>query len=170
MFNHSIIAETDFHLSGECQRPNPPTLSHFLSLSFFRIVCRLADATGYRVQDSHVEVCVRDCLPEYRAVSPKAFTFVVSQKYARVIIKINILHKQRLFSFVLSFKSEIKFLLLSLCLVSVLHTCGSLIRSNFRRYQNHNSRQPSERRQRRIHQDRTQYLPLREVMMFSYLS
>lgn len=49
-----------------------------LSLSLCRIVCRLADATGYRVQDAQVEVCVRDCLPEYRAVSPKAFTFVVS--------------------------------------------------------------------------------------------
>lgn len=43
-----------------------------------RIVCRVADATGYRVQEAQVEVCVRDCQPEYRAVSPKAFTFVVS--------------------------------------------------------------------------------------------
>uniref|UniRef100_A0A8C9VCC8 Plexin-A1 n=1 Tax=Scleropages formosus TaxID=113540 RepID=A0A8C9VCC8_SCLFO len=41
-----------------------------------QIVCQLADATGYRVQEAHVEVCVRDCQPDYRAVSPKAFTFV----------------------------------------------------------------------------------------------
>lgn len=45
----------------------------------FRIVCRLNDATGYRVQDAQVEVCVRDCIhPDYKAVSSKAFTFVVS--------------------------------------------------------------------------------------------
>lgn len=44
----------------------------------FRIVCRLNDATGYRVQDAQVEVCVRDCIhPDYKAVSTKAFTFVV---------------------------------------------------------------------------------------------
>lgn len=48
------------------------------SYSACRIVCRVADATGYRVQEAQVEVCVRDCQPEYRAVSPKAFTFVVS--------------------------------------------------------------------------------------------
>lgn len=50
------------------------TFSH----SARRIVCRVADATGYRVQEAQVEVCVRDCQPEYRAISPKAFTFVVS--------------------------------------------------------------------------------------------
>lgn len=45
---------------------------------FFRIVCRLNDATGYKVQDAQVEVCVRDCIhPDYKAVSTKAFTFVV---------------------------------------------------------------------------------------------
>ncbi|CAM4619434.1 unnamed protein product [Leuciscus chuanchicus] len=49
-----------------------------------QIVCRLADATGYRVQEAQVEVCVRDCLPEYRAVSPKAFTFV-SPYFTRVL-------------------------------------------------------------------------------------
>ncbi|XP_052415262.1 plexin-A1b [Carassius gibelio] len=52
-------------------------------ISAEQIVCRLADATGYRVQDAQVEVCVRDCLPEYRAVSPKAFTFV-SPFFSRV--------------------------------------------------------------------------------------
>lgn len=46
---------------------------------FLRIVCRLNDATGYRVQEAQVEVCVRDCIhPDYKAVSTKAFTFVVS--------------------------------------------------------------------------------------------
>uniref|UniRef100_A0A8C1WN19 Plexin-A1 n=1 Tax=Cyprinus carpio TaxID=7962 RepID=A0A8C1WN19_CYPCA len=41
-------------------------------ISAEQIVCRLADATGYRVQEAQVEVCVRDCLPDYRAVSPKS--------------------------------------------------------------------------------------------------
>ncbi|KAI7794358.1 putative plexin-A1-like [Triplophysa rosa] len=41
-----------------------------------RIVCMLNDATGYRVQEAQVEVCVRDCLADYRALSPRAFTFV----------------------------------------------------------------------------------------------
>lgn len=45
---------------------------------FCRIVCLLTDATGYRVQEAQVEVCVRDCLADYRALSPRAFTFVVS--------------------------------------------------------------------------------------------
>lgn len=53
-------------------------------ISAEQIVCRLADATGYRVQEAQVEVCVRDCLPEYRAVSPKAFTFV-SPYFTRVV-------------------------------------------------------------------------------------
>ncbi|XP_076852179.1 plexin-A1-like [Brachyhypopomus gauderio] len=53
-------------------------------ISAEQIVCRLADATGYRVQEAQVEVCVRDCLPDYRAVSPKAFTFV-SPYFTRVL-------------------------------------------------------------------------------------
>ncbi|KAI5628451.1 plexin-A1, partial [Silurus asotus] len=53
-------------------------------ISAEQIVCRVADATGYRVQEAQVEVCVRDCQPEYRAVSPKAFTFV-SPYFTRVI-------------------------------------------------------------------------------------
>uniref|UniRef100_A0A6Q2ZBX7 Plexin-A1 n=1 Tax=Esox lucius TaxID=8010 RepID=A0A6Q2ZBX7_ESOLU len=49
-----------------------------------QIVCKLADATGYRVQEAHVEVCVRDCThAEYKAISPKAFTFV-SPYFTRV--------------------------------------------------------------------------------------
>lgn len=59
------------------------TSFEFVALSFFfffcRIVCQLNDATGYRVQEAQVEVCVRDCIhPDYKAVSSKAFTFVVS--------------------------------------------------------------------------------------------
>ncbi|XP_027003136.1 plexin-A1b [Tachysurus fulvidraco] len=53
-------------------------------ISAEQIVCRVADATGYRVQEAQVEVCVRDCQPEYRAVSPKAFTFV-SPYFTRVM-------------------------------------------------------------------------------------
>ncbi|KAL7891551.1 hypothetical protein AOLI_G00010270, partial [Acnodon oligacanthus] len=53
-------------------------------ISAEQIVCRLADATGYRVQEAQVEVCVRDCQPEYRAISPKAFTFV-SPYFTRVV-------------------------------------------------------------------------------------
>ncbi|XP_072571531.1 plexin-A1-like [Paramormyrops kingsleyae] len=45
-------------------------------ISAEQIVCELTDATGYRVQDAPVEVCVRDCQPEYRTLSHKAFTFV----------------------------------------------------------------------------------------------
>lgn len=44
---------------------------------FYRIVCLLNDATGYRVQEAQVEVCVRDCVNDYRALSPRPFTFVV---------------------------------------------------------------------------------------------
>ncbi|KAG9277072.1 plexin-A1 [Astyanax mexicanus] len=53
-------------------------------ISAEQIVCRLTDATGYRVQEAQVEVCVRDCQPEYRAISPKAFTFV-SPYFTRVV-------------------------------------------------------------------------------------
>ncbi|KAF6731883.1 Plexin-A1 [Oryzias melastigma] len=53
-------------------------------ISAEQIVCRLNDATGYRVQEAHVEVCVRDCLhADYKTVSTKAFTFV-SPYFTRV--------------------------------------------------------------------------------------
>uniref|UniRef100_A0A8C7IL90 Plexin-A1 n=1 Tax=Oncorhynchus kisutch TaxID=8019 RepID=A0A8C7IL90_ONCKI len=53
-------------------------------ISAEQIVCKLADATGYRVQEAHVEVCVRDCThTDYKVVSPKAFTFV-SPYFTRV--------------------------------------------------------------------------------------
>ncbi|XP_075882719.1 plexin-A1-like isoform X2 [Nelusetta ayraudi] len=41
-----------------------------------RIVCLLNDATNFRVQEAQVEVCVRDCVNDYRALSPRPFTFV----------------------------------------------------------------------------------------------
>ncbi|XP_056293338.1 plexin-A1-like [Pseudoliparis swirei] len=54
-------------------------------ISAEQIVCRLNDATGYRVQEAQVEVCVRDCNnPDYKAVSTKAFTFV-SPYFTRVV-------------------------------------------------------------------------------------
>uniref|UniRef100_A0A4W6C4L4 Plexin A1 n=1 Tax=Lates calcarifer TaxID=8187 RepID=A0A4W6C4L4_LATCA len=53
-------------------------------ISAEQIVCRLNDATGYRVQEAQVEVCVRDCIhPDYKAISTKAFTFV-SPYFTRV--------------------------------------------------------------------------------------
>ncbi|XP_039628662.1 plexin-A1-like isoform X1 [Polypterus senegalus] len=51
-----------------------PILEEYVSAE--RIVCIIEDATGYRIQDAHVEVCVRDCSMDYRAVSQKTFTFV----------------------------------------------------------------------------------------------
>uniref|UniRef100_A0A8C9SSD8 Plexin A1 n=1 Tax=Scleropages formosus TaxID=113540 RepID=A0A8C9SSD8_SCLFO len=44
-------------------------------ISAEQIVCKLDDATGHRVQEAQVEVCVRDCQPDYRAVSAKTFSF-----------------------------------------------------------------------------------------------
>lgn len=56
----------------------PASLLFFsLQLSLYRIVCLLNDATSYRVQEAQVEVCVRDCVNDYRALSPRPFTFVV---------------------------------------------------------------------------------------------
>lgn len=44
----------------------------------FRIVCEIGDASPSKVHEARVEVCIRDCSPNYRATSPKSFTFVVS--------------------------------------------------------------------------------------------
>lgn len=46
-------------------------------LSSLRIVCEIGDATLSK-HEARVEVCIRDCTPNYRAISPKTFTFVVS--------------------------------------------------------------------------------------------
>lgn len=43
-----------------------------------RIVCEIGDASPSKVHEARVEVCIRDCSPNYRAMSPKSFTFVVS--------------------------------------------------------------------------------------------
>jgi len=58
--------------------PWPLSFPPSLQLSLHRIVCLLNDATSYRVQEAQVEVCVRDCVNDYRALSPRPFTFVVS--------------------------------------------------------------------------------------------
>ena len=48
-------------------------------VSCCRIVCLLGDATGYpTLQTTNLEVCVKECQPDYRALKPRAFTFVVS--------------------------------------------------------------------------------------------
>lgn len=47
-------------------------------LSSLRIVCEIGDASQSKVHEARVEVCIRDCTPSYRAISPKTFTFVVS--------------------------------------------------------------------------------------------
>uniref|UniRef100_A0A8C6Q5F3 Plexin-A1 n=1 Tax=Nothobranchius furzeri TaxID=105023 RepID=A0A8C6Q5F3_NOTFU len=54
--------------------PCVPVKEEYVSAE--RIVCLLNDATGYRVQEAQVEVCVRDCVNDYRALSPRPFTFV----------------------------------------------------------------------------------------------
>ncbi|KAJ8265656.1 hypothetical protein COCON_G00147550, partial [Conger conger] len=52
-------------------------------ISAERIVCELADATGHRFPEAAVEVCVGSCAAEYRALSPKPFSFV-SPMFTRV--------------------------------------------------------------------------------------
>lgn len=47
-------------------------------LTSLRIVCEIGDASLSKVHEARVEVCIRDCSPNYRATSPKSFTFVVS--------------------------------------------------------------------------------------------
>ncbi|XP_063063835.1 plexin-A1-like [Engraulis encrasicolus] len=53
--------------------------------SIARIVCLLGDATAYPAQQTtNLEVCVKECQPEYRALKPRAFTFV-SPFFLRVV-------------------------------------------------------------------------------------
>ncbi|KAK1161494.1 plexin-A1-like isoform X1 [Acipenser oxyrinchus oxyrinchus] len=59
--------------------PCNPIEAEYISAE--QIVCEVGDATGYRAQEVHVEVCVRDCSPDYKAVSPKPFTFVTPNFY-----------------------------------------------------------------------------------------
>uniref|UniRef100_A0A8D0GD33 Plexin-A1 n=1 Tax=Sphenodon punctatus TaxID=8508 RepID=A0A8D0GD33_SPHPU len=53
-----------------------PIESEYISAE--QIVCEIGDASPSRPQDAHVvvEVCIRDCSPNYKAMSPKSFTFV----------------------------------------------------------------------------------------------
>ncbi|XP_041080613.1 plexin-A1-like isoform X2 [Polyodon spathula] len=59
--------------------PCNPIESEYISAE--QIVCEVGDATGYRAQEVHVEVCVRDCSQDYKAISPKPFTFVTPSFY-----------------------------------------------------------------------------------------
>ncbi|GLD74938.1 plexin-A1-like protein [Lates japonicus] len=69
---HSVPALRFNSTSIQCQK----TTGGLYAMSWLRIVCLLNDATGYRVQEAQVEVCVRDCVNDYRALSPRPFTFV----------------------------------------------------------------------------------------------
>uniref|UniRef100_A0A8C2TYK3 Plexin-A1 n=1 Tax=Coturnix japonica TaxID=93934 RepID=A0A8C2TYK3_COTJA len=51
-----------------------PIESEYISAE--QIVCEIGDASPSKVHDARVEVCIRDCSPNYRATSPKSFTFV----------------------------------------------------------------------------------------------
>ncbi|NP_001088457.1 uncharacterized protein LOC495321 precursor [Xenopus laevis] len=52
-----------------------PIESEYISAE--QIVCEINDAGRTRVHEAQVEVCVKDCSQDYRAISPKSFTFVV---------------------------------------------------------------------------------------------
>uniref|UniRef100_G1SK61 Plexin-A1 n=1 Tax=Oryctolagus cuniculus TaxID=9986 RepID=G1SK61_RABIT len=56
-----------------------PVESEYISAE--QIVCEIGDASTVRSHDALVEVCVRDCSPHYRALSPKRFTFVTPTFY-----------------------------------------------------------------------------------------
>ncbi|KAJ1069281.1 hypothetical protein K5549_014231 [Capra hircus] len=56
-----------------------PVESEYISAE--QIVCEIGDASTVRAHDALVEVCVRDCSPRYRALSPKRFTFVTPTFY-----------------------------------------------------------------------------------------
>ncbi|KAG8435909.1 hypothetical protein GDO86_007125 [Hymenochirus boettgeri] len=53
-------------------------------ISAEQIVCEIGDAGRMRIHEAQVEVCVKDCSQDYRAISPKSFTFVVPS-FNRVI-------------------------------------------------------------------------------------
>ncbi|XP_039766033.1 plexin-A1 isoform X3 [Ornithorhynchus anatinus] len=56
-----------------------PIESQYISAE--QIVCEIGDASSSRAHDAQVEVCVRDCSPNYRAMSPRRFTFVTPTFY-----------------------------------------------------------------------------------------
>ncbi|KAH0630171.1 hypothetical protein JD844_012866 [Phrynosoma platyrhinos] len=51
-----------------------PIESEYISAE--QIVCEIGEASPSKIQDAPVEVCVRDCSPNYKAIAPKSFTFV----------------------------------------------------------------------------------------------
>ncbi|XP_009997580.1 PREDICTED: plexin-A1 [Chaetura pelagica] len=57
-----------------------PIESEYISAE--QIVCEISDAS--KVHEARVEVCIRDCSPNYRAMSPKSFTFV-TPTFSRVV-------------------------------------------------------------------------------------
>lgn len=138
---------------SEPLRHFPATLprggAHLCTALFSRIVCRLNDATGYRVQEAQVEVCVRDCIhQDYKAVSTKAFIFVVSGTYFPPDTFVSILfHHPAAPTDGFFFP------------VSIFHPCAAFRGAAVRRNEDHHRRKPPERRQRRVRQDRTSLLP-----------
>ncbi|NWT53550.1 PLXA1 protein, partial [Erythrocercus mccallii] len=59
-----------------------PIESEYISAE--QIVCEIGDASLSKVHEARVEVCIRDCTPSYRAISPKTFTFV-TPNFSRVV-------------------------------------------------------------------------------------
>ncbi|NXN19588.1 plexin-A1 isoform X2 [Indicator indicator] len=59
-----------------------PIESEYISAE--QIVCEIGDASLSKVHEARVEVCIRDCTTNYRALSPKSFTFV-TPTFSRVI-------------------------------------------------------------------------------------
>ncbi|RLV99569.1 hypothetical protein DV515_00009749, partial [Chloebia gouldiae] len=59
-----------------------PIESEYISAE--QIVCEIGDASLSKVHEARVEVCIRDCTPSYRAISPKTFTFVMPT-FSRVV-------------------------------------------------------------------------------------
>ncbi|KAM6300770.1 plexin-A1 [Aegotheles albertisi] len=59
-----------------------PIESEYISAE--QIVCEIGDASPSKVHEARVEVCIRDCSPSYRAISPKSFTFV-TPTFSRVV-------------------------------------------------------------------------------------
>ncbi|XP_010141618.1 PREDICTED: plexin-A1, partial [Buceros rhinoceros silvestris] len=59
-----------------------PIESEYISAE--QIVCEIGDASPSKVHEARVEVCIRDCSPNYRAMSPKSFTFV-TPTFSRVV-------------------------------------------------------------------------------------
>ncbi|NXI40334.1 PLXA1 protein, partial [Galbula dea] len=59
-----------------------PIESEYISAE--QIVCEIGDASSSKVHEARVEVCIGDCTTNYRALSPKTFTFV-TPTFSRVV-------------------------------------------------------------------------------------